>query len=53
MVNMFPYSTELRSVTALCVVEDVIKCPLGYTPVRTIIDKQKRRLIFFTENEIN
>ncbi|ODM98301.1 Multivesicular body subunit 12B [Orchesella cincta] len=30
---MFPFSSELRSVTALCVVEDVSKCPLGYTPI--------------------
>lgn len=30
---MFQMHAELRSVTAICVIEDVTKCPLGYTPV--------------------
>ena len=30
---MFHMNPEFRSITSICVVEDITKCPLGYTPV--------------------
>jgi len=37
---MFQMHAEQRSVTAICVVEDVSKCPLGYTPIMRTADAE-------------
>jgi len=38
---MYQINPEFRSVTAVCVVEDLSKCPMGYTPISRTADSDK------------